>query len=111
MEIKTQTATYTYDTVSQAINGLFDRGYTIDFALYAEGNCLVCHKTAISLSPEEFSIDEVYRFEGNSDPGDAMIVFAVSSEKYQAKGIVVNAFGMYTDSSNSKLVKHLHHHL
>jgi len=105
------TKRYSYDTLTQAINDLFDRGYTIDFALYAENNCLVCHKTAVRLEPDDFSIDEIHRFEGNSDPGDEMILFAVSSEKHHVKGIVVNAFGIYNNSSNSRLVKYLNSHI
>ena len=34
-----------------------------------------------------------------------MIVFAVSSKKNNLKGIVVNAYGMYSDSSTSKIVE------
>ncbi|TPE44065.1 phosphoribosylpyrophosphate synthetase [Pontibacter mangrovi] len=102
---------HTYDTVSEAVQGLKKRGYSIDFALFAEEDCLVCQKTSVSLSPDEFRIDEVYRFEGDSDPGDEMIVFGISSDKHQAKGIVVNGFGMYADGSNSSLVKYLQSHL
>lgn len=101
---------YSYDTVSEAMNDLRKRGYTHDFAIYAEKECLVCGETALNLSPEEFYIDEFYRFEGDSDPGDEMVVYAISSEKYGLKGIVVNAFGTYADSKVSKIVKHLHRH-
>ena len=103
--------TSTYDTVSEAMQDLKKRGYGIDFSLYAEADCLVCHKSSISLSPAEFKIDEVYRFEGNSDPGDEMIVFAISSDEHQAKGTVVNGFGVYADGSNSSLVRYLHSQL
>ena len=59
----------------------------------------------------EFEIDETYRFEGETDPGDEMIVFAISSKKHNIKGVVINAYGVYSDSSTSKIVERLKKHL
>lgn len=98
---------YSYDTVSEAVNNLAKRGYTTDFEVMTEKECLVCHQSSSDLSPEEFQIDEVYRFEGDSDPGDEMIVFAISSEIHDLKGIVINAYGMYSDPATSKIVARL----
>lgn len=100
-----------YNTVSEAMNDLKKRGYTIDFSILADKECLICNKTEIALSPEEFEIDHFYRFEGNSDPGDEMIVYAISSLKNnQVKGVVVNAFGIYADDISSAVVKKLSTH-
>lgn len=100
-----------YETVSEAVNDLQKRGYTTDFAAMTEEECLICKKTSIQLPPEAFKIDEIYRFEGNSDPGDEMIVYAISSTDYAIKGIVVNAFGMYSDPATNKIVERLGKHL
>ena len=97
-----------YDTVSETINELLQHGYTVDFALLPEEECLVCKNNSLNLSPEEFEIDAVYRFEGNTDPGDEMIVYAISSPKYNVKGVVVNAYGMYSDAASSRIVERLH---
>jgi hypothetical protein len=102
---------YTYDTVSQAINGLANRGYNTDFEVLAEKECLESHLSNIQLSPAEFEIDEVYRFEGDTDPADEMILFAISSKKHNVKGIVLNAYGMYSNSLSSKIVERLKAHL
>jgi len=56
---------YTYDTVTAAVKGLRERGYTKDFNL--RENSIVCNED--EFNPEDFEIVEVYRFEGNSDPG------------------------------------------
>lgn len=98
---------YSYDTVSEAINDLIKRGYTTDFELMTENECLICHQTSTNLSPEEFEIDEIHRFEGDSDPGDEMIVYAISSEKNNMKGVVINAYGLYSDAATSKIVERL----
>jgi hypothetical protein len=96
-----------YETVSEAIYELAKRGYTTDFEILNEKECIACNKTAVQLSPEEFEIDETYRFEGNTDPGDEMIVFAISSAKKNLKGFVVNAYGMYSDTTIAKIVENL----
>ena len=100
-----------YDTVSEAINDLARRGYSTNFSILPEKERLVCKQTSVELSPEEFEINEIYRFEGITDPGDEMIVYAVSSAKYGIKGVFVNAFGMYSDDNTSKIVKRFTDHL
>lgn len=99
-----------YETVSEAVNDLKKRGYTSDLSMEAEKECLICSGTATQLSPEDFTIDEVYRFEGMTDPGDEMIVYAISANEKNIKGIVVNAFGIYSSYRASKLVEHLTRH-
>lgn len=99
-----------YDTVTEAMADLRKLGYTIDFSILAESDCLVCNIPATSLSPEEFEIDHFYRFEGDSDPGDEMIVYAISSIKNSMKGILVNGYGTYADNATSKIIKKLSTH-
>lgn len=96
-----------YDTVTEAIQDLVERGYTLDFDVVTEEDCLICHRANKQLSPQDFEIDEVYRFEGDSDPGDAMIVIAISAPAYNIKGYLVNAFGVYADPASSKIVSKL----
>lgn len=102
---------HSYDTVSEAVNDLIKRGYTSDFNLNHDVDFLICNQTSTSLSPEDFEIDEVHRFEGDTDPADETIVFAISSSKYDIKGIIVNAYGMYADAAASKIVRYLNTHI
>lgn len=95
---------FVYDTITEAVKGLKERGFTIDFNL--EYDCIVCHDTPISLLPDEFEIVEIYRFEGNTDPADEAIVFAIQG-KNDEKGILVNGFGVYTDAVSDEMVKKL----
>jgi hypothetical protein len=62
-----------YDTLSEAVDDLIKRGYTTDFLLQKEKECLLCKDNSLELSPEDFTIDEVYRFEGISDPADEVL--------------------------------------
>jgi hypothetical protein len=59
------------------------------------------------LSPDDFEIDDFYKFEGDGNPGDEMIVYAISSKSKNLKGIVVNAYGMYANNASSAIVKKL----
>lgn len=95
----------TYDTLSQAVNDLIARGYTDDLSLSEE--CIICNGKSTSLSPDEFFIDEFHRFEGDSNPSDESIVYAISSEKHQLKGVLVNAFGPDASNLNAAMVKKL----
>jgi hypothetical protein len=100
-----------YETVSEAVNDLTERGYNTDLNVHDDGHCLVCHQESISLSPDDFEIDEIHRFEGETDPADETIIFAISSEKHKIKGTIVNAFGAYSDTATSEVVKHLFKHI
>lgn len=97
-----------YRTLSEAINKLIGLGYTHDFNIKDE--CIVCHRTHIILSPDDFQIDQVYRFEGDSDPEYQSILYAISSTKYNVKGTLVNGYGISSDEFSSKLIEKLNTH-
>ena len=94
-----------YETVTQAVSGLAGRGYTLNFNL--SGGHLSWIEEGIHLRPEEFNIDEVHRFEGDTDPGDEMVVYAISASSKGIKGILVNAFGVYSDQISDDLMAKL----
>ncbi len=95
---------YTYDTVSEAINGLKKRGYTLDFNL--EKDKVVCNSLPVALQPGEFEITEAYRFEGESNPDDEAIVYGIES-KHGHKGVLVNGFGPSADTLTDEIVRKL----
>lgn len=93
-----------YSTLSEAINGLKKEGYTEDFNLGA--NCIECSALSLKLYPEEFMIDKFFRFEGQSNPDDSSIVYAISAKSGE-KGILVDAFGIYSEAMTPELVAKL----
>ncbi len=95
---------YSYDTVSEAVKGLKQRGFSTDFNLGFDH--IYCHETPISLKPSEFEITEVYRFEGDSDPADEAVVYAIESKKGE-KGILVNGFGISADGASEEMIEKL----
>ena len=94
-----------YDTVSQAVDELKQRGYTLDFNL--QGDCLECQGQ--NFNPKQFEITEFHRFEGNSDPADEAVVYAIESRN-GLKGVLVNAFGVYSEQVSDEMIKKLSFH-
>lgn len=91
---------YHYSTVSEAINELRKQGYTIDFNL--EENCIACNSE--KFKADEFEIKEIYRYEGDSDPGDEATVYGIESNTGK-KGILVTGYGTSTDFITNKLLE------
>jgi len=94
-----------YQTVVEALTDMKKRGFTLDFNL-ANGTLHNSNEN-IYLRPEDFSIVELYRFEGPSDPADNTIVYGIESEKYKVKGVFLNAYGVYSDDVSEELLKKL----
>lgn len=64
----------------------------------------------MQLQPDEFEIDEVYRFQEMSDIDNESILYAISSKELQVKGLLVNAYSIYADSDLTKLIEKLKKH-
>lgn len=94
-----------YDTVTEAVRELKKRGYNIDFNIAFDK--LICSEDKICLQPEEFEIVEVYRFEGETNPSDEDVVYAVESKDNKFKGVITSAFGLYADPVSDKIIKKL----
>ena len=97
----------TYNNLVEATNDLMKRGYTENLSL--EGDSIDDKEKNIQMTADDFQIDEFYRFEGPSNPSDMSIVYAVSSDRYGIKGVLVNAFGTYANSSSSAIQAKLNH--
>lgn len=94
-----------YDSLLQAIDALRKQGYSEDFNL--QSNCLDCQDATLQLHPHDFDIDKVFRFYGPSDVDDESILYAISSEKYDLKGILINGYGVSSDTLTQEMVAKL----
>ncbi|MDQ2720169.1 MAG: phosphoribosylpyrophosphate synthetase [Bacteroidota bacterium] len=95
----------TMTTLSEITNMLKERGYNIDLNL--KENCIECSGNYLQLFPGDFVVDKHYRFEGISDPADEAIVYAISSSKYNLKGVLVNGYGISSNKITDDLIKAL----
>ncbi len=98
-----------YETVTEALNGLKARGYVLDFNIAFDK--LLCTQHDISLNPDAFEITEVYRFEGESDPSDEDVVYAILSKDGNIRGVLTSAYGMYADTASAAILNKLTMHL
>jgi len=94
-----------YDTLVEAINALRKQGYIEDFNLYE--NRLECRDGKFKIHHDEFHVDKFFRFEDNTSPSDQAILYAISSPKHNIKGILVNAYGVYSDPLVNELLEKL----
>lgn len=96
-----------YDTLVDALDDLRKRGYDADLEL--QQNCLYCSNLDLRLNEEEFNIDEVYRFEGDSNPDDNAVIYALTSPT-GVKGTIVDGYGASSENISfekaNKLKKH-----
>ncbi len=94
-----------YDTLSQAVADLQDKGYTEDLNL--KKDCLECRALDYKILADEFEVDVMCRFEGDSNPDDSSILFAISSDTYKIKGLLIDAYGVYSDPLTSDMIEKL----
>lgn len=94
----------TYETLSEAMNALKAKGYTSDFNIHPEW--IESPSLNVRLKPEEFHVDEVYRFEGMTNPDDSSVLYAISSSK-GIKGLLVDAYGAYSESISPIMIDKL----
>jgi hypothetical protein len=91
-----------YATMLEAINGLKTEGYTEDLNL--ENDSIECVNGNYRMLKDDFVIDKYFRFDDDSDPDNQSIIYAISSPKYNIKGMLVNAYGIYADSRTDLLL-------
>ena len=94
-----------YETLSEAIEALKLQGYTADFNL--KENCLECIAGRQELLPHEFDIDKSFRFDVDENPSDQAMLYAISSEMHNIKGLLVNGYGIYSDDISNDMLKKL----
>ncbi|MBD0286509.1 MAG: phosphoribosylpyrophosphate synthetase [Flavisolibacter sp.] len=94
-----------YVTLSETMSELRQQGYTEDFNL--QQNCLECRNGQYQVFADEFKVDKFYRFEGESNPSDAAILYAISSDRYGLKGVLVNAYGIYSEPVTDEMLQKL----
>ncbi|MFN8243162.1 MAG: phosphoribosylpyrophosphate synthetase [Ferruginibacter sp.] len=97
-----------FETVTEALQYLRNNGYTLDFNL--ANDRISCPENDIHLHPGDFEIMAVYRFEGETNPGDEDVVYAIASKDGKTRGTLTSAFGIYADSVSAEMVKKLSAH-
>lgn len=91
-----------FENLVDAIRQLKAEGYTEDFDLRSD--CIDCRDATLRLYPHEFDVDKVFRFFGPSDPDDESILYAISSDRFGIKGLLVNGYGASADTLTAEMI-------
>src|SRR5690606_36619904 len=81
--------------LSVVMNRLIEKGYGREFKIYENGAGFD-EAGGPRYTPESLKIVKTYRFEGESDPADMAILYAIEAQNGQ-KGMILNAYGTYSD--------------
>lgn len=93
-----------YNTVSEAVNGLKARGFTSNFE-FIDGR-FTSVENERHFEAAELAIVEHHRFEGSTNPADESIVYAIESSD-GIRGVLVDAYGVYADPELSTFMKNV----
>lgn len=91
-------AKYHYTTVLEALNDLKKKGFNHDFNINSED---------IKCNPSDFTIEHVYRYEGDSDPDEEAVVYGIASISGE-KGYFVSGFSANSDDGISIIIEKIH---
>jgi hypothetical protein len=93
------------ESLREALDRLAAAGYRDDFRATSSG--LGARLAGTVFSPESMVIEEFVRFEGESDPGEEAIVFALRSEADGTRGTYTVAYGPGMDLLDVGIVERL----
>ena len=94
------------ETLTEAIERLRAQGFLLDFSAVS-GGLLRCGECGVEFDPATVHIDEIVRFEGESDPGDESILFALSGSCGHT-GLYSAAYGPDATPEDIAVVAALH---
>jgi len=93
-------STESMKTAADAIKILKADGFTKDY------NLIFKDKTPEDIPPI-YRIKKVYRFEGESNPSDEEVVYAIEDQTNGQKGVFVDGYGIYTDPHSADILTEL----
>lgn len=83
--------------LSKVLENLAEKGYGKEFVISEKGAQL--DPSGKVYQPEQLKIIKIYRFEGESDPADMAVIYAINAPD-GIHGHLMNAYGTYSDQDN-----------
>lgn len=83
------------------LNRMKEEGYKEDFKVTPKGMTTFDKRKVYK--PDQVRIVSFYRFEGESDPGDSMILYVIETDD-GTKGTLADGYGAYADINVSKFI-------
>lgn len=101
-KLQEDTSSEKMSTLSSAINHAVKNGYTTEFSV--QDNGMLWDNEDRYFDPQEVFIENFYRFEGESDPGDSSILYLISTTDGK-RGVLIDAYGAYDDANVSEFIR------
>lgn len=89
-------------SLAKVMAKLTEDGYTSNFMVVDDKLKLL--DTDKVYEPADVKIDNFYRFEGESDPADTSILYAIETNDGH-KGMLTDAYGVYADDNVSVFIQ------
>lgn len=89
-------------TLVEVINRLREKEYIHDFEVSHQK--LICKDSGECFDAHEVTIDKIFRFEGDSNPDDMSVLFAITGNS-GTKGVLIDAYGTYSNADVSEFTK------
>ena len=96
-----------YESLVDAILAMRKEGYKEDFNLHFDR--LESENGRHSFVHQQFKVDKVIRVNVDHEAEEQAIVYAISSDDGDVKGLLVNAFGLFNEELTDGMVKKLRH--
>ncbi len=77
-----------FDSLIEAINYYKAQGNASDFLV--DSNYLLSWKTLKKMDIDDFIVESIYRFEGDSDPTEGSIMYPIRHKNKEIKGLLWN---------------------
>ncbi len=88
-------------SLSSLMNKLKSDGFTEEYVV--KSNLLRSLDSGDAYASDHLRIVNFYRFEGESDPGDNAILYAIETRDGK-KGVLIDAYGAYADPDIGKFI-------
>ncbi len=90
------------NTLTERVNKMTQNGYTDNMKVTAEG--LYSTEKEKAYKPDEITITDFFRFEGQSDPADNSILYVIETND-GGKGMLIDSYGAYADELINKFIQ------
>lgn len=88
-------------TISEILETLKEDHYIHD--LEFKSGVITSQSTGEEFNPDDLIIECSYRYEGDSDPSDSAVVYAITA-KSGTKGVLVDSYGTYADPELARII-------
>lgn len=89
-------------SLTAVMKHLLAEGFSTQFKAIENG--LISLSTKKIFQPDEIKIVNFYRFEGESDPADSSILYAIETNDGE-KGTLTDSYGPYGDTNVTKFIQ------